>query len=651
MFSMDHITNAAGTMKHIVLGTAGHIDHGKTTLIKTLTGVDLDRLKEEKERGITIQLGFTSLMLPGGQRLGIIDVPGHEKFIRNMVAGVGGIDIVLFTIAADEGIMPQTREHLDICTALKIQRGVIALTKTDLVDEEWLQLVREEIVEFSKGSFLEHAPIIPLSSATGEGIPSLLSTLDRIAHEVEEKPSEGIFRLPIDRVFTMKGFGTVVTGTLISGSVAVGDSVEILPGNFEAKIRGIQVHNEQVAQATAGLRTAINLQGVEKESVEKGNILVHPKTLAPSTRIDVKIEHLPSSPKPLKNRSLARFHSGTSEILCKVILLDQDELKPGGSSLAQIMLAEPVVVLPRDRFVMRSYSPLYTIGGGEILDAHPHKHKRLAEETVLQLGAMQGGSEKEHILLFVSDAGFAGLDLRQLIARMGKEPAQLTDVLHELTEEKKLVLIDRETMKVIAAEHYEKLTSSLVDNIKEYHKKFPLKKGMLKEELKSKLPQLVDTRLFHHLLNDLLSGGRLTVEREKLWLQDHKPLLKDTQKELKEKIAAIYLKSNLTPPTVKELVDQLGSPPQETQSILDLLTAEGELVKVKENLWFHGEALEGLKKNLVAALKKNGEITTTQFKDLIQASRKYAIPLMEFFDQSRITIRVGDKRVLRDKKG
>lgn len=292
--------NTAGTMKHIVLGTAGHIDHGKTTLIKTLTGVDLDRLKEEKERGITIQLGFTSLMLPGGQRLGIIDVPGHEKFIRNMVAGVGGIDIVLFTIAADEGIMPQTREHLDICTALKIQRGVIALTKTDLVDEEWLQLVKEEIVEFSKGSFLEHAPIIPLSSATGEGIPSLLSTLDRIAHEVEEKPSEGIFRLPIDRVFTMKGFGTVVTGTLISGSVAVGDSVEILPGNFEAKIRGIQVHNEQVAQATAGLRTAINLQGVEKESVEKGNILVHPKTLAPSTRIDVKIEHLPLHQNPLK---------------------------------------------------------------------------------------------------------------------------------------------------------------------------------------------------------------------------------------------------------------------------------------------------------------------------------------------------------------
>lgn len=638
-------------MKHIILGTAGHIDHGKTTLVKTLTGVDLDRLKEEKERGITIQLGFTSLLLPGGQRLGIVDVPGHEKFIRNMVAGVGGIDIVLFTIAADEGIMPQTREHLDICKILKIQRGIIALTKTDLVDEEWLQLVQEDIAAFSKGSFLQNAPVIPLSSVTGEGIPSLLSTLDQIAGEIEEKPTAGIFRLPIDRIFTMKGFGTVVTGTLISGAVAVGDSVEILPGSFEAKVRGIQVHNEQVPQATAGLRTAINLQGIEKESVAKGSMMVHPRTLAPTTRIDVHLEQLASSPKPFKNRSVARFHSGTSEVLGKVILLDADELKPGGSALAQIVLDEPVVVLPHDRFVMRSYSPLYTIGGGEVLDAHPHKHKRLEEETVVPLGAMQGSSVKEHALLFIGDAGFAGLDLRQLTARMGRDPSQLTGILGALTGEKKLVLIDKETSKVISAEHYEKLQSLVLDEINDYHRKFPLKKGMLKEELKSKLPQLVDTRLFQHLLNNLLSAGRLTVDKDKLWLQEHKPQLKDAQKELKEQIAALYCKDSLTPPTVKELIDRLGSSAQETQSIVDLLTAEGQLVKVKENLWFHREALDRLKTTLIEALKKNGEITPVQFKDLIQASRKFAIPLLEYFDQSKITIRVGDKRVLRERKG
>jgi selenocysteine-specific elongation factor len=300
---------------------------------------------------------------------------------------------------------------------------------------------------------------------------------------------------------------------------------------------------------------------------------------------------------------------------------------------------------------MRSYSPLYTIGGGEVLDAHPHKHKRLAEETVGQLSAIQAGSEKEQALLFISDAGFAGLDLQQITARMGKNASQLTGLLGALTGEKKLVLIDRETSKVIAAEHYEKLQSLLLDEINDYHKKFPLKQGMIKEELKSKLPQLVDTRLFQHLLNDLSTAGRLTVDKDKLWLQEHKPQLKDDQKDLKEKIAALYLKSSLTPPTVKELVDQLRSPAKQTQSIIDLLTADGQLIKVKENLWFHREAIERLTRTLVETLKKNVEITPAQFKDLIQASRKFAIPLLEYFDQSKITIRVGDKRVLREKKG
>jgi selenocysteine-specific elongation factor len=637
-------------MKQIILGTAGHIDHGKTTLIKTLTGIDLDRLKEEKERGITIQLGFTSLSLPSGQRLGIVDVPGHEKFVRNMVAGVGGIDIVLFTIAADEGIMPQTREHLDICQIIKIKRGVIAITKTDLVDEEWLQLVKDEIKGFTKNSFLENAPVIPLSSTTGQGIPDLLSTLDNLAKEVEERTSEGIFRLPVDRVFTMKGFGTVVTGTLISGTISIGDNVEILPEKIEAKIRGIQVHNQQVKKATAGLRTAINLQGVDKDFLERGSMLVSPKTLQPTSRIDVKIEHLPNSPKVLKNRSRVRFHSGTSEVLAQLILLDKEELPPGGSSLAQLKLEESVIVLPRDRFVIRCYSPVFTIGGGEILDAHPHKHKRLVSETVSQLNAIQEGSDKEKISLFVLDSNLAGLDLPQLISRMGKEPSQLSLLLNKLIKEKKLVLIDKETQKVIAIQKYEELKSTLLSQIKNYHKKFPLKKGMIKEELKSKLPQLVDSRLFNHLLNNLLNTSRIKLEKDKLWLHEHKPLLKDSQKEQKDKIAKIYLEGNLTPPSFKELIEKLSSDEKETRSIIDLLTADGTAVKVKENLWFHREALETLKKNLTEYLKKNGEITTTQFKDLTKASRKYTIPLMEYFDQLKITIRVGDKRILREKR-
>ncbi len=637
-------------MKQIILGTAGHIDHGKTTLIKTLTGVDLDSLKEEKARGITIQLGFTSLSLPSGQRLGIVDVPGHEKFVRNMVSGVGGIDIVLFTIAADEGIMPQTREHLDICQILKIKRGVIALTKTDLVDEEWLQMVKDEIKEFTKGSFLENASVIPLSSVTGQGIPSLLTTLDTLSREVEERTSEGIFRLPIDRVFTMKGFGTVVTGTLISGTISIGDNVEILPEKIEARIRGIQVHNQQVEKANAGSRTAINLQGVDRDFLGRGSILVPIKTLNPTLRIDIKIEHLSSSSKSIKNRSRIRFHSGTSEVLAQLILLDKEELPPGSSSLVQLKLEEPVVVLPRDRFVIRSYSPIFTIGGGEVLDAHPHKHKRLASETLSQLNALQEGSDKNNISLFVSDSGLAGLDLPQLISRMGKEPSQLSLLLNELIKDKKLVLIDKDSKKVIATQKYEELKSMLLEQIRNYHKKFPLKKGMIKEELKSKLPPLVDPRLFNRLLTDLLNSSSIKIEKDKLWLHQHKPTLKDAQNKLKDRIAKIYLEGNLTPPSFKELIEQLSSNEKETKSIIDLLAADGTVVKVKENLWFHRETLETLEETLIQFIKKHGEITTPQFKDLTQASRKYTIPLMEYYDQLKITMRVGDKRVLREKR-
>ena len=637
-------------MKQIILGTAGHIDHGKTTLIKTLTGVDLDRLKEEQARGITIQLGFTSLSLPSGQILGIVDVPGHEKFVRNMVAGVGGIDIVLFTIAADEGIMPQTREHLDICQLLKIKRGIIAVTKNDLVDEEWLQMVKDEIREFIQGSFLEKAPIIPLSSTTGEGISSLLATLDTIAQEVEERTSEGLFRLPVDRIFTMKGFGTVVTGTLIAGTIATGDSVEILPEKLEAKIRGIQVHNKQVEKASAGLRTAINLQGMDKDFLERGNVLVPLKTVTPTSRIDVMIEHLSSSSKPLKNRSRIRLHSGTSEVLAQLILLDQDELPPGGNALAQFKLERPIVVLPRDRFVIRNYSPIFTIGGGEVLDANPHKHKRLASETLAQLNAIKGGSDKENIQLFVSDSGWAGLDLLQLVPKTGKSPSQLSRLINELIQEGTLILIDKETQRVIASQKHEELKSLLLKQMKDYHKKFPLKKGIPKEELKSKLPPLSDPRLFNYLLTDLFNSSLIAVEKEKLWLHEHTPLLKDSQKELQDTIEKIYHKGGLTPPSFKELVVQLSSDERETKSIIDLLTADSIVVKVKDNLWFHRDALETLKKNLIEFLKDNGEITTPQFKELTKASRKYTIPLMEYCDQSKITIRVGEKRVLREKQ-
>ena len=363
-------------MKQVVMGTAGHIDHGKTQLIKTLTGIDTDRLKEEKERGITIDLGFAHLTYEDGTEVGVIDVPGHERFVRNMLAGVGGIDLVMLVIAADEGVMPQTREHLAICQLLRVKEGLVALTKADLVDEDWLELVSEDTREFLKGTFLEGKPIVPVSAKTGQGIDELKRVLQALVARVPPKQLEGKFRLPVDRVFTIRGFGTVVTGTLFSGTIRVEDRIEIYPKGIEAKIRGLQVHNASVPEAVAGQRTAINLQGIDKVELERGDVLGHPGEFAPTFMLDAVLQHLSDAPRPLRHRARVRLHVGTSEIMGRVILLDRDELAPGEEAYVQLRLEEPAIVLPRDRFVIRSYSPVQTIGGGMLLDAQPAKHRR-----------------------------------------------------------------------------------------------------------------------------------------------------------------------------------------------------------------------------------------------------------------------------------
>ncbi|MFH1490390.1 MAG: selenocysteine-specific translation elongation factor, partial [Pseudomonadota bacterium] len=368
-------------MKQIILGTAGHIDHGKTTLIKALTGIDTDRLKEEKERGITIELGFAHMTLPGGQMLGIIDVPGHEKFVRNMVAGATGIDLVALVIAADEGVMPQTREHLEICQLLRIKTGLVVLTKTDMVESEWLELVREDVDSFLEGSFLAEAPVVEVSSTTGEGMDTLLETLETMIRDFSGREAGNFFRLPVDRVFTMKGFGTVVTGTTISGQIETGAEVTVYPQGFSARIRGIQVHGSEMGQVLAGQRTAINLQGVERVQIQRGNILGTRDALRTTYMVDVLLDHLPSAPRTLKNRAKVRFHTGTSEIISTVVLLDREELKPGETCFAQIRLGQPTAVLARDRFVLRSYSPVRAIGGGEVLNALPGKKKRFSERV------------------------------------------------------------------------------------------------------------------------------------------------------------------------------------------------------------------------------------------------------------------------------
>jgi selenocysteine-specific elongation factor len=645
-----HHDGRSKQMKQIILGTAGHIDHGKTALVQALTGIDTDRLKEEKARGITIELGFAYLDLPSGRRIGIVDVPGHERFVKHMVAGAGGIDIVALIIAADEGVMPQTREHLDICTLLGVTRGLVVLTKTDLVDPELRELAREDIKDFTKGTFLEGAPIIPVSAITGEGIEELIQALEQLVDQVEERSAAGLFRLPIDRIFTMRGFGTVVTGTLVSGQVTTGEAVEILPTGILAKIRGLQVHNEKVHQAVAGQRTAVNLQGVEKASVQRGEVILHPNTVEISDLLDVEIIHLSHAPRPLRNGVMLRFHTGTSHHLAKVLLLGANELKPGERGYAQIRLKGPVVALPNDRFVLRGSSLIQTIGGGIILDAHPQRHKRFKGDVITQLEKLKAGNPSFVLGFHIKKGGNRGLEVRKLAGYANIPPATLSKALNELLTSKEVIKFDREAERIIDGELYALLKDEMVKALETYHSANPLKQGMPKEELKSKLPSEVDGKLFNALLSDLLGSNAVAQEKDKVRLAGYHIALEGRQQELEEKIEGLMRRGGLSPPAVKELSEQLNAMEKEIQEILALLTNKGSVVKLKGGVHFHKGPLDELKKRLIAFLKEKGKISTQDFKALTGVSRKYAIPLAEYFDATKVTVRVGDDRILRGDK-
>jgi len=634
-------------MKRIILGTAGHIDHGKTTLIKALTGVDCDRLKEEKARGITIELGFTSLTLPGEQKVGIIDVPGHEKFVKNMVAGVGGIDGVMLVIAADEGVMPQTKEHLDICNLLSIRSGIIALTKSDLVDEEWLELVKEDVSGLVHGSFLEKAPIIPVSSATGSGIPDLLRSLEHLVAHISERPSSGIVRLPIDRVFTMKGFGTVLTGTLLAGKIAVGDEVEILPEKLKAKLRGIQLHNSPVDHTTAGQRTALNLQGIEKACVTRGDVICLPDTLTPTQKVVARFDLLKSAPRALKNRARVRFHSGTSEIMSRVVLLTADELQPGQNGYIQLLLESPAVLMPHDRYVIRSYSPVETIGGGEILDNRPPKHKRLADETRKRLETLKAWDATEVLLLFCREAGPAGLDRARIQSRMGMDPDKFHALTDKLLSSGAVVAFAKDPLHITLPAVVEGIKSAVTAHLKAYHARNPLKPGMVKEELRTKLHRDTDQRLYGYVIDRLVKKGTIKITNEFLSLPEHKPVLRDSQKGLKEKMLSLYKKGGKFPPTRKELVEKLNIHEKEAAGILGLLVRENTLVKLNEDIYYEALSLTRLVGEITDHAERHGELTIQSVKEQTGLTRKFLIPLFEYMDRSKITLRKGDKRVLK----
>jgi selenocysteine-specific elongation factor len=641
------MTDSKQASHPIILGTAGHIDHGKTSLIKALTGVDTDRLKEEKVRGITIELGFASLTLPSGHRVGIVDVPGHERFVRHMLAGATGMDLVALIIAADEGVMPQTREHLDICQLLKVKRGLVVLTKVDLVEEEWLELVEEDVRHFLTDTFLDEAPIVRFSAVTGQGKKEFLEHLANLCADIQPKPIGGIFRLPIDRVFTIKGFGTVVTGTAISGRLRVGDVVEIYPPQFKARVRNIQVHDENVEEALAGSRTAINLQGIDKLELERGMVVATPESLLASQRLDARLDILPSASRPLKNRREIRLHTGTSEELATVILLSQEELAPGESGLVQFRLSTPLAVKPFDRFVIRIVSPALTIGGGHFLHINPPKHRRLQENVIQGLEFLEKCTEAERIAFYLREVGAAGLSRQELVQLLSLNVAGIDPILQKLVSKGQIIPYDLENNRYALGEVVKDLQNQATQFLQKFHQSQPLKLGLSKEELRRRLPEELEVRLFNHLLQDLESQNRIVVDKELVRLASHRVVLGEEQEELAKKMESLYQKGGLSPPTLKEAGTVLRAEGNRLQEIIKLLTSQGRLVKVKEDLFFHRSVMETLKNKLVDYLKQHNEISVPQFKDLTQTSRKFAIPLIEYFDANRVTVRVGENRRLR----
>ena len=631
-------------MKHVVVGTAGHIDHGKTSLVKALTGTDTDRLPEEKARGITIDLGFAFLEEPDGLTIEIVDVPGHERFVKNMLAGVGGIDLALLVIAADEGVMPQTREHLAICQLLRIKTGLVALTKTDMAEPDWIELVREDVARLLEGTFLHACPIVPVSSKTGEGLTELRAALVTLGREVPPKATDQTARLPIDRVFTVKGFGTVVTGTLTAGRIAVDERVEVYPRGLSSRVRGLQVHGHAVARAQAGQRTAVNLQGVDRAAIERGDVLAPPGALLPTLLLDATLELLGDAPRPLRTRDRVRFHVGTQEVMARVLLVGQMELAQGRTTYGRFRLERPIVALPGDRYVIRTYSPIVTIGGGTLLDVAPPRFKRKAPALLGHLELLEQGAPAQVLEEHLKQAGAAGLRLADLPARTPFGPDRLRGLLEALQQSGAVVAVDREWY--IQRDASDRLREETLLLLETFHRENPLRGGISREELRSRAGNAQE-RVFSQLLSVLEAEGVVRSERDQVRLAAHAIRLSPEQQHVVDGIEAEFRRAGAAPPSPEEALGRFGIKGTEKHELFHLLVADGRLVRVKESLYFHAEALHGIQDKLVAHLREKKEIGPADMKDLLGVSRKYAIPLMEYFDAQRVTVRQGERRVLR----
>jgi selenocysteine-specific elongation factor len=636
----------ATAAKHVVIGTAGHIDHGKSSLVLALTGTDPDRLAEEKRRGITIDLGFAFLDL-GDVRFGFVDVPGHERFVKNMLAGVGGIDLVLLVVAADESIKPQTREHFDICRLLEIPRGLAVITKSDLVDAETLELVRLEVEEFARGTFLENSPILPVSTRTGAGLDQLRRELLRLALAVPARDACAWFRLPIDRAFAMKGFGTVVTGTLVSGSVAAEDEVELFPARRRVRIRGVQSGGQTVERAAAGQRTALNLAGVDLSEIRRGMALAAPGRFEPTVRLDARITLLPGA-QPLKHRARLHFHQGTAECAADVIWFDGKPHAGGDSAFAQLRLSEPVLLLPGDRFILRQFSPVLTIGGGVVLDALAPRHRFSREGAQIEklLAAFERG-QRDEILAALCEAQPDGFDLPQLIVRTGWQEPAAREAVVMLARAGRVRVLSEQPLLFASAAQVAQCVAGIARQLDAFHKANPLVEGIPKEDLRERVAPGLRAEIFRAALEEAVRTRQASVAGDLVKRAGREVTLQPEETRARQQIEQEFARAGLTVPPVKEVLAKLAVDARRGQKILQLLLRDQTLVKVSEDLLFHRTAMDRLRELLAAYKQQKGErISVPAFKDLAGISRKYAIPLLEYLDRARVTRRVGDERVI-----
>ncbi len=638
----------------IIIGTAGHIDHGKTALVKALTGVDADRLPEEKLRGITIDLGFAELDL-GEVRIGFVDVPGHERFVKNMLAGAHGIDLVALVIASDEGVMPQTREHFEICRLLETKTGLIVLTKRDLVDEEFLEIVKLDAQELVQNSFLADAPMIAVSAKTGAGIDELKSTLKKLALQIPPRKNEMVARLPIDRSFTVKGFGAVATGTMVAGEIKVATEMELLPLGKKVRVRGLQTHGKSVETVHVGQRTAVNLGGIEHAEVERGQTLAPINVLRPTQIFDAEIEVLKDAKKSLKSRARVRVHVGTLEALARVQIINEtNEIEQGQKGFAQFRLETPVVVLPNERFIIRSYSPQITIAGGKVLDglANKHRHKDL-DETLEFLGkladSLKNDDKQNELKLFLEKSGEFGLNFRDLQAQTGWVDSILRHNLQEVLAKKSGIEADG---IYLSRNAFEILATKTIQAIKAHHQAEPLSRGMLRETLREKVFAPLPLETFKKTLQILAERGEILAEKDVVRIASYSQNLSPTDKQILERLQKIFEVAKLEVPTLEaalnESITGTKSKSAEARKIFQLLLDSGEIIKISNEFYFANKAIAELIEKLKSHAAKTSErlIDVPSFKDLAGVSRKYAIPLLEYFDQQKITRRAGDKRVV-----